>query len=85
MCLAEDLAKLEAGRGVLKEIRDAAEDLDGLADEGVTWRLSQATDARNRAGRTSNEDAADLGEDRAALSRALQNLIDTQTWVKKKG
>ena len=85
MCLAEDLAKLEAGRGVLKEIHDAAEDLDGLADEGVTWRLSQATDARNRAGRTSNEDAADLGEDRAALSRALQNLIDMQTWVKKKG
>ena len=25
------------------------EDMDGLADEGLTWRLSQAAEARHRA------------------------------------
>ncbi|MBI1219612.1 MAG: DNA primase [Rhodobacteraceae bacterium] len=85
MCLAEELAKLEAARGVLREIREASEDLDGLADEGVTWRLTQAADAHNRAGRAHNEDGNDLGEDRAALSAHLQSLIDAEVWVKKKG
>ncbi len=85
MCLAEELAKLEAGRGVQKEIEDAAQDLDGLADEGVTWRLGQAAEARNRAGKSTQDDAKDLGEDRAALSRHLQSLIDAEVWVKKKG
>ena len=85
MCLVEDLAKLEARRGARREIEDAVEDLSGLADEGLTWRLSQATEARNRAERPILEDATDLGEDRAALSKHLQNLLDGQIWVKKKG
>ena len=85
MCLAEELAKLEAARGVQREISEASEDLDGLADEGVTWRLTQAADAHNRAGRAHNEDGNDLGEDRAALSAHLQSLIDAEVWVKKKG
>lgn len=84
MCVAEGLAKLEARRGALREIEDAAEDLIGLADEGVTWRLTQAAAAVQRSVRSSLEDATDMGEDRAALSRQLQNLIDDQIWVKKK-
>ncbi|TMV77519.1 hypothetical protein FGG78_27265, partial [Thioclava sp. BHET1] len=84
-CLEEEMAKLQASRGVLREMKDAAEDLEGLADEGVTWRLSQAAQARNRAGRAMNDDASDLGEDSAALSKHLQSLIDAQIWVKKKG
>ena len=79
------MAKLHASRGVLREMKDAAEDLEGLADEGVTWRLSQAAQARNRAVRAMNDDASDLGEDSAALSKHLQSLIDAQIWVKKKG
>jgi DNA primase len=85
MCVAEGLAKLDATRGARREIEDAMEDLGGLADEGLTWRLSQATAARNRAGKTNFDDTADMGEDRAALSKHLQNLIDGQIWVKKKG
>ncbi|EEW24549.1 DNA primase [Rhodobacter ferrooxidans] len=84
MCVAEALAKLHARRGARREIEDAVEDLSGLADEGVTWRLSQATEARNRADRSNLETAADMGEDRTALSRHLQDLIDGQVWVKKK-
>ena len=83
MCLAEDLARLDARRGVQKETLDAMEDLAGLADEGLTWRLGQATAARYQAERSKLDDAKDLGEDRAALSKHLQNLIDGEVWVKK--
>jgi DNA primase len=81
-CVAEALAKLSARRGALREIEDAMEDMTGLVDEGLTWRLGQAAEARNRADKTNLEDA-DMGEDRAALSKHLQSLIDGQVWVKK--
>jgi len=84
MCLAEELARLEAQRGMDAEIEDAMADLSGLADEGVTWRLSQAAEARNRAERPSMDDTSDLGEDRAAQSAWIQSLIDNEVWVKKR-
>ena len=83
-CLAEELAKLDARRGAEREIADAVEDMSGLADEGLTWRLSQAADARHRADKPPRADAANLGEDRTALSDHLQNLIDSRVWEKKK-
>ncbi len=84
LCLAEEFAKLTAHRGARREIEDAVEDLEGLADEGLTWRLSRAAEARHRADNPAREDAADLGEDRSAMMTHLQNLIDGQVWVKKK-
>ncbi len=84
MCLAEELAKLEARRGALAEVAEAMEDMAGLADEGLTWRLGQAAEARNRAGRSKLDDDSDMGEDRAALSAQLQSLIDGAAWEKKK-
>ncbi len=84
MCLAEELAKLEARRGVVAEIAEAMEDLSGLVDEGLTWRLGQAAEARNRAGRSKLDDDSDMGEDRGALSAGLQRLIDAAVWEKKK-
>ena len=84
MCLAEELAKLEARRGARREIEHAMEDFSGLPDEGLTWRLSQAAEAVNRAGRLRSDDADDMGEDRAALSNHLQSLIDREIWVKKR-
>ncbi len=83
MCLAEEFAKLHARRGIQKEIEDAVEDLAGLADEGITWRLAQASRTRHDADRSKLDDARDLGEDRAQLSQHLQNLIDGEVWVKK--
>ena len=82
LCVAEGLAKIEARRGAEAEIAEAVEDVEGLADEGLTWRLSQAAEARNRAER-SRLDEGDMGEDRAALSRHLQSLIDGEVWRKK--
>ncbi|MEZ5883296.1 MAG: DNA primase [Paracoccaceae bacterium] len=84
MCLAEELAKLDAARAVRAEIEDAMEDLSGLADEGVTWRLTQAATACHRAERSRLDDNSDMGEDRAALSAQLQALIDGEVWRKKK-
>ncbi|MCE6951021.1 DNA primase [Cereibacter sphaeroides] len=85
MCVAEELAKLEARRGARQEIEEAVEDLQGLADEGLTWRLSQAAEARHRADRARLDDSSDLGEDRAALSNHLKDLIERQIWIKKRG
>jgi DNA primase len=83
MCLAEELAKLDAHRGARREIAEAVAEIDGLVDEGLTWRLSQATSARNRADSPNRESATDLGEDRVSMSNHLQNLIDNRAWEKK--
>ena len=85
MCVAEGLAKLDARRGARQEIEEAMEDMTGLADEGLTWRLTKAAEALHGPQRSSLEDATDMGEDRSALSRQLQNMIDAQIWIKKKG
>lgn len=45
-CLRMELAKLEAHWGIEQELRDAVEDIQALADEGLTWRLGQAARAR---------------------------------------
>ena len=84
LCLAEELAKLDARRAVRREVEEAMEDVAGLVDEGLTWRLSKAAEARNLADRPPREDAADLGEDRSAMSSHLQNLIDGKVWEKKR-
>ncbi|EBA16655.1 DNA primase [Roseobacter sp. SK209-2-6] len=71
LTLAEEFAKLEALRGLNAELAEAEEDLSGLADEALTWRLKEAAEARNRAVRSENEDKAtyDVGENGARLSR----------------
>ncbi len=84
LCLAEELAKLSARRGIRAEIEEAMHDIEGIADEGVTWRLAQAAAARHDAERSKlDADDTALG-DRAALSAHLQDLIDAEVWVKKK-
>ncbi len=84
LCLAEDFAQLSAKRAARREVADGVEDLTGLADEGLTWRLAQATAARHRADQPNRNDSADLGENRSALSDHLQSLIDKKVWEKKR-
>ena len=71
MTIAEELAKIDAERGLSAEVSEAAEDIAGVADEAVTWRLSQAAEARNRAIRSQQEDRAeyDLGANGARVNR----------------
>jgi DNA primase len=85
MCLAEGFAKLDARRRARAEIAEAVADMDGLADEGLTWRLAQSARARHRAETTTMPDVGDMGEDRNALSKGLQDMIDGEIWIKRKG
>ena len=82
MTVAEELAKLSAAKGLDAEIADAVQDLEGVADEGVTWRLSQAAAAAADATRSGKEDNAeyDTGDNGARISRherdAFSALMD---------
>lgn len=84
MAVAEELAKLEANRGSEMEITEAMHDMTGLVDEGLTWRLGQAAEARNRAQRSTLPEGGTDAEDHEAMSKFLQNLLDSEVWVKKK-
>jgi DNA primase len=88
MCVREELAKLTARRGYAREIADAVEDIDGLADEGLTWRLSQAAASMNGAGPQDNDDKADFEtaangakldkDERSAFDDALSQIALTK-------
>ncbi|MFO8126860.1 DNA primase [Yoonia sp.] len=78
LCLAEEFAKLAARRGQAREIEDAVEDLSGLADEGLTWRLAEATKAVDRAGRSDNDDKAAyaIGTNGVRVKKDEQSAFD---------
>ncbi|GFE52026.1 DNA primase [Roseobacter cerasinus] len=71
LTIAEELAKLQSTRGLDAEMAEAVEDLDGVADEGLTWRVSEAARAAEQARRSGQEDRAeyDVAENGAVLSR----------------
>ncbi|KEJ89282.1 DNA primase [Sulfitobacter donghicola] len=71
MTITEELAKLTAVRGLLDEVSDAADDLTGEADEGVTWRLAEAARAADLAQRSGQEDRAEyvIADNGARLDR----------------
>ncbi|MEO0703645.1 MAG: DNA primase [Pseudomonadota bacterium] len=77
-CVAEELAKLAARRGAAREIEDAMRDLDDLADEGLTWRLSQAAEAVARAGRGQAEDKTEyeVAPNGVRISRDEKGALD---------
>ncbi|WP_069299569.1 DNA primase [Neptunicoccus sediminis] len=84
LTLSEELAKHAANKGAEAELLEAERDLEGLADEGLTWRIQQASEARAEAVKASVNPGAGQSEDRENLSQQLQKLIDDQVWVKKK-
>ncbi len=78
MCLAEEFAKLTARKGQLREIEDAVEDLSGVADEGLTWRLAEASKAVDQAGRGDDDDKAEyaIGANGARVKKDEQSAFD---------
>ncbi|MFK7835370.1 MAG: DNA primase [Sulfitobacter sp.] len=91
LTVAEEFAKLEASRGLDAEIAEAVEDLSGVADEGVTWRLSEAAKAADMASRSGQEDKGeyDVGDNGARISKdersAWDTLLGTINFSKSKG
>ncbi len=81
--LIEELTKHAAILGALHEMREAEEELGGMADESTTWRIQQATEARNSATRTDYGNQDNSGDDTENLSEGLQKMLDDQIWVKK--
>ncbi|KIC47968.1 DNA primase [Tateyamaria sp. ANG-S1] len=90
MTVAEELAKLSAVKGLNAEIADAVQDLEGVADEGVTWRLAQAAQAATQASRSGKEDDAEYetGDNGARISRterdAFAALMDQISFSKRR-
>ncbi len=78
MEVAEKLAKLQSARGLDVEISEAAEDMSGEADEGLTWRLSEAARAAERAQRSVQEDRAEYetGENGVRISREERSTFN---------
>lgn len=84
-CVETDLASLQAGRAHRAELAEAQEDVSHLADEGLTWRLSKANEARTSAARGPKEQKGEaiiapngVELDREELDRArrLRDAID---------
>ncbi len=90
LCVAQELAKLEANRGAVREISDGMQDNMGEADEGLTWRLAQAAEARNKASRSQTEDNTEyeISESGAQMNReersAFKQLWDNIDFTKGK-
>ncbi len=78
MTATETLAKLVTESGLAAEISEAEQDLAGVADEAVTWRLDQAAKARNKAWTSQNEDRTEYekGDNGAQISRAEKERFD---------
>ncbi|PIB24411.1 DNA primase [Amylibacter kogurei] len=82
--LKEELDKHAALIGSAHEIKEAEQDLQGLADEGITWRIQQSTQAREKAIRAEDEDQGSSNENTQELKNQLQKMLDDEIWVKKK-
>lgn len=78
LTVTEELAKLEAAAGVRAEVAEAVEDLTADPDERLTWRLSQAAAARNRAERPSQDNAVEfeLGPNGAHIDKEARQELD---------
>ncbi|WP_304617249.1 DNA primase [Paracoccus sp. (in: a-proteobacteria)] len=76
------LDRLEAERAAQSELARAESEIQGEADEGLTWRISQIARARHRAERPEIETTGDLNEDRDALAAQLSDWLSGQIWRK---
>lgn len=95
LCLAEEMAKLEAVRGARRETSEAMAEIEALSDEGLTFRLSEAGRAVDEAQRGKGDDQsmferADNGvliakEEKQALDTLLKQIEDQQTGRKTPG
>ena len=84
-CLAEALSRLQADRAHRLEIREAEDDLSGVADEGLTWRLTKSAEAIHAAARGPQDSRGDmvvapngveLDRDELDRARRLHESID---------
>jgi DNA primase len=84
-CVETDLASLVALRAHRTELAEAQEDVAHLTDEGLTWRLSKAAEARRAAARGPQEqksegliapNGVELDREELVRARRLRDSID---------
>jgi len=80
--LANALDRIEARRAAREEIARAEAEIEGLADEGLTWRMAQSARARQQADHPSLADLSDLGEDSDAYRAILDAALKNEIWRK---
>ena len=80
--LLNALDRLEARRTQRDEIARAEAEIGGLADEGLTWRMTQSARARQHADHPSLSHDGDFGEDREALAGQLAEALRNEIWRK---
>ena len=82
-CLAGDFKRLNAQRSHPREVDDGMDEMQGQADEGLTWRLAQAAKAIDTTLREEKDAAADFerAENGALLDKderdAFEKLLGT--------
>ena len=76
--LTEELGKLLSRRGHLRELSDGMDDMAGLVDERVTWRLSRAAASVDTTIRHDDDDSAeyDKGENGALIKKVERSALD---------
>ncbi|WBU54416.1 DNA primase [Paracoccus sp. SCSIO 75233] len=77
------LDKIEARRMGQSELSRAEAEIEGLVDEGLTWRMTESARARHRAEHPELDDTSDLGEDREALTARLASYYQFKPNKKK--
>ena len=82
--LAHEVRVLTALRGRQREVADAMDEIEALADEGLTWRLRQAQIEGDRARRVDLSETESARPDEADGGSALDRLIAQEIWVKKR-
>ncbi|WP_104491020.1 DNA primase [Paracoccus denitrificans] len=80
--LANALDRIESRRSAREEIARAEAEIEGLADEGLTWRMAQSARARQQADHPSLADLSDLGEDSDAYRAILEAALKNEIWRK---
>ncbi|MFC3528230.1 DNA primase [Paracoccus mangrovi] len=80
--LANALDRIESRRAAREEIARAEAEIEGMADEGLTWRMAQSARARQLADHPSLADLSDLGEDSASHRAVLEAALKNEIWRK---
>lgn len=82
--LLNALDRIEARRAAREEVARAEAEIEGLADEGLTWRVSQSARARQEADHPDIQSGDDLGEDRVELAERLARALSEEIWRKRR-
>jgi DNA primase len=77
-CVSQELAKLGARKSHAREVEDAVEDLSGVADEGVTWRLTQAAKSMQDGPADDEDDKTEYetAENGVKMNKDERNALD---------